>query len=95
MVTRIGVRELRQSASEHLRTVAAGDEVIVTDRGQPVARLVGFSPLEAKLEAQLARAGLIPPSRSRRRFADAPRLSGPALSALVDEDRTDRSLLGS
>lgn len=37
---RIGIRELRQYASEFLRRVAKGESFEVTDRGRPVARLV-------------------------------------------------------
>lgn len=36
----IGVRELRQHASKYLEEVAAGQSIEITDRGQPVARLV-------------------------------------------------------
>lgn len=36
---RVGVRELRQRASELLRRVAAGETIEVTDRGRPVAVL--------------------------------------------------------
>lgn len=35
----IGVRELRQRASEYLRLVERGETVQVTDRGRPVALL--------------------------------------------------------
>ncbi len=35
----IGVRELRQRASELLRRVEAGETIEVTDRGRPVALL--------------------------------------------------------
>jgi len=35
----IGVRELRQRASEFLRRVEAGETIEVTDRGRPVALL--------------------------------------------------------
>jgi prevent-host-death family protein len=38
----VGVRELRQRASELLRRVATGETIEVTDRGRPVALL---SPL--------------------------------------------------
>jgi len=37
---RVGVRDLRQRASEILRRVAAGETFEVTDRGRPVALLV-------------------------------------------------------
>ena len=38
-MTSVGVRELRQRASELLRRVAAGETIEVTDRGRPVALL--------------------------------------------------------
>lgn len=41
---RIGIRELRQRASAILRRVAAGETFEVTDRGRPVALLVGVAP---------------------------------------------------
>jgi len=40
----VGVRELRQRASELLRRVEAGETIEITDRGRPVAML---SPLPA------------------------------------------------
>lgn len=39
----IGVRELKAKLSEFLGRVEAGESLIVTDRGRPVARLVPFS----------------------------------------------------
>ena len=38
-MTRVGVRELRQRASELLRRVERGETIEVTDRGRPVALL--------------------------------------------------------
>lgn len=51
----IGIRELRQQASRHLRAVQAGETIQVTDRGKPVAMIVPVKPQEdvlARLEAQ-------------------------------------------
>ncbi len=45
----VGVRELRQRASELLRLVAGGETIQVTDRGRPVAVLAPLpagSPME-------------------------------------------------
>jgi prevent-host-death family protein len=36
---RVGIRELRQQASELLRRVAGGETIEITDRGRPVALL--------------------------------------------------------
>ena len=40
----IGVRELRRDASRWLARVRAGETVVVTDRGRPIAKMV---PLQA------------------------------------------------
>lgn len=40
----MGLRELRQQASELLRRVEAGEEVTITVAGRPSARLVAVTP---------------------------------------------------
>lgn len=47
-MTSVGVRELRQRASELLRLVEGGERVEITDRGRPVAMLTPMpeDPLE-------------------------------------------------
>ncbi len=48
-MTSVGVRELRQRASELLRRVESGETIEITDRGRPVAVLSPLpqgSPLE-------------------------------------------------
>lgn len=36
----VGIRELRDHLSRYLERVQAGEELTVTDRGRPIARLV-------------------------------------------------------
>src|SRR4249920_863281 len=43
-----GIREARQSLSVLLEDVRKGHEIVITDRGKPVARLVPPLPLSAK-----------------------------------------------
>ena len=38
-MARIGIRELRQNASEYVRRAGKGEVIEVTDRGRPVAQL--------------------------------------------------------
>ncbi|MGH3425250.1 MAG: type II toxin-antitoxin system Phd/YefM family antitoxin [Nocardioidaceae bacterium] len=40
----VGVRELRQQASELVRRVQAGEEITITVAGRPSARLVAAAP---------------------------------------------------
>lgn len=63
-MTSVGVRELRQRASELLRLVEAGETIEVTDRGRPVAVLAplpdrgGLTRLRAAGEVSAASAEL-------------------------------------
>jgi len=60
---RIGVRELRQNASQYLAQVAAnGEPIEITDRGRPVARLV---PIAADEWANMIAAGEVIPADPR------------------------------
>lgn len=57
----VSVSELKAKLSEHLRRVKAGETVLVTERGRPVAQLSPPPPIEeedAELQ-ELAAAGLI------------------------------------
>ena len=40
----VGIRELRQRASELLRLVQAGETIEITDRGRPIALLAPLPP---------------------------------------------------
>lgn len=55
----VGVRELKARLSEYLRKVRAGETILITDRGQPVGRIVpADQPLEARLQAMIEAGGL-------------------------------------
>ncbi|MFT4137333.1 type II toxin-antitoxin system Phd/YefM family antitoxin [Microbacterium sp.] len=54
----VGIRALKQNASEVVARAAAGESITVTDRGRPVARL---TPLEQTTVARLTAAGLARP----------------------------------
>lgn len=73
-----GIREVRQNLSSLLREVRKGREIVITDRGEPVARLMPPA-------ADLARP--FPDLASFRRAL--PRLE-PPLSSTIAEDRADR-----
>jgi prevent-host-death family protein len=81
----VGVRALHDHLSEHLERVQDGMEVLVTRRGQPVARL---SPVgEGDPLQDLVRRGLLtPPSRQRTARRARVKASGP-VSELVAEQR--------
>jgi prevent-host-death family protein len=61
----VAVSELRAHLSEYLDRARAGDEVVITDRGIPVARLLGLTAT-ATLE-RLAADGIIGRATAPRR----------------------------
>jgi len=62
-MTTVGVRELRQRASELLRRVEAGETIAVTDHGRPVAMLAPL-PEGDPLERLRASGEAVPAARS-------------------------------
>ena len=58
-MTSVGIRELRQRASELLRLVEAGETVEITDRGRPVAVLAPL-PQAGPLDRMLAAGDAVP-----------------------------------
>lgn len=51
---RIGIRELRQDLSRHLRRVRAGERLIVTERGRPMAVLAPWADERDILDSLVA-----------------------------------------
>ena len=60
---KIGIRELEAHLSEYVRKAAAGEQVLVTDRGRPIARLEGLGGA-SMVEEGIAEGWTTPPARS-------------------------------
>lgn len=62
---RLGLREANQKFAQAIRAVRAGQEVVLTDRGEPVAviRRIGGDDEAARLEAMTATGLVIPAER--------------------------------
>jgi prevent-host-death family protein len=89
---KVGVRELRQNLSVHLRKVKAGQVLEVTERGVPVAQLAPLPRPDDPL-ARLEAAGIII-ERATKRLEDLPRPirlgRGASISKILEELREDR-----
>ncbi|MFA5788111.1 MAG: type II toxin-antitoxin system prevent-host-death family antitoxin [Actinomycetota bacterium] len=91
------VAELKARLSSYLKAVKSGGEVIVTERGKPIARLVPFTGPEANASrvAELVRAGMLRQGTGRlpRSFWTLPRPKDPrgrGLAYLLEERAEDR-----
>ncbi|UZN02800.1 type II toxin-antitoxin system Phd/YefM family antitoxin [Cellulomonas sp. S1-8] len=74
----VAVSALRAELRQWIETARAGQDVVVTERGVPVARLVGIG--SADLVAQLERDGLLTPAAAERPAAEPDRAAHPARS---------------
>lgn len=84
----VGVRELKSHLSSYLARVQAGEDVVVTERGRPIARLTTIDPgtdrLAALIKSGAVRASTEPRSLPIRRA----RLRGEGeIAQLVAEQR--------
>ena len=87
----VGVRDLKASLSGFLRRVRAGETLIVTDHGEPIARITPMG-LPPGLE-RLVREGRMTWSGRKPEIVEPPlRLRGPGLSAseMVIQMRQER-----
>lgn len=71
MPARVGVRELRQNLSVYLDRVKAGETLVVTEHGEPVARL-GPPPSTVSIIDQMIADGRITPATRDHRKATMP-----------------------
>jgi prevent-host-death family protein len=81
----VGVRELRNHLSRYLNRVRDGDEVVVTDRGRAIARVVPVDG-ERALDRLIAE-GVVTPARQPKRRAAKPIETKGTVSDLVDQQR--------
>jgi prevent-host-death family protein len=95
----VSVAELKARLSEFLAVVRGGEDVVVTDRGRPVARLTALTTLAGDADprlTELVRTGTVRPPR-RRREDTAPLIrpavddpGGRLLTALLEEREQGR-----
>ncbi len=82
----VGIRDLRDHLSRYIEAVRTGDELIVTDHGTAVARIVPL--VETRRIDQLIAEGVVSPAASRARHRPRQRAKATAsVSELVADQR--------
>ena len=81
----VGVRELKAKLSDYLGRAARGEEVIVTDRGRPIARLTSYAA-DASFERGVEE-GWIEPARRTTLAPAARHRSARSVLDILDDDR--------
>lgn len=89
---RVGIRELRQNASEYVRRAASGEVIEVTDRGRPVARLSPLPRAGSVLDQLIADGKATVPRGDLLALGPPPppTKGGRPLSQIVEELRSER-----
>lgn len=86
MVVKVGVRQLRENLSSYLDRVEDGAELLVTERGRVVARVLPPETNE-QIRERLFRQGTLTPARRPKQPIDVSKLPklppGPTLSDIV------------
>jgi len=83
---KVGIRELKDQLSRYLSAVRSGSEIIVTDHGRPVARIVPVGERAGVIDELVARGEAVAPRRSARRQPAPIRTRG-SVSDLVARQR--------
>jgi prevent-host-death family protein len=91
MVT-AGIKELKNQLSRYIAIVKKGDDVLITERGRVIARVVKEdsrrSSLRMALQTLVLKGQVVLPTREINRRVPAPvKLPGKAVSEMVLEDR--------
>jgi prevent-host-death family protein len=96
-VTKVGVARLKAQLSRYLEYAKRGHDVVVTERGRPIAKLVALGRLEdvdTRLQ-RLIRTGVVIPGTGRirpslRKPPRGPRVGDGVLKALLEEREESR-----
>jgi prevent-host-death family protein len=87
-----GIKDTKNNLSRYLSRVKAGEEVVITERGKPVARLVkeeaGKQSIQAALAPLIKKGLIVLPSRELiKRSLVRVKAPGKLVSEMVIEDR--------
>jgi len=88
-MSQVGVRELKNQLSRYLKRVQEGEEIIVTEHGRSVARLLPMITSDLKKDLEpLVEEGTVRWSGGKPRGAShRPVIQGRSLSEMVIEER--------
>lgn len=80
----VGITELRANLAEWIRRAGEGEDVVITDRGAPVAQLVPPTRDTMRLHQLIADGVLIPAERPKDSLPKPPNVTLPAGESLSD-----------
>lgn len=90
----VQIAQLKARLSRYLRAVKSGEDILITDRGRPVARLEPVRSVESS-QRELVEAGLVRPARKKPPASfwsrlPLPELKGAGVLQALLEERNER-----
>jgi prevent-host-death family protein len=85
-MTEVGIRELRNRLSQYLERIQAGEEVVITDRGRAVARMVPLTG-ERTIDRLIREGKVIPAKRRERTLPKRIKAKGSVSDLVADQRR--------
>ena len=87
-----GIKELKNNLSRYLALVKKGEDILITERGKTIARIIREDQRRQSVRDSLlpliSKGVLVPPSRElEREFTEPLQVVGQAVSDMVIEDR--------
>jgi prevent-host-death family protein len=90
----VGIKEIKDNLSRYLSSVKQGEEVVITERGRPIARIIKEGPTKKSIRSalsQLVQQGSITLPSTTTDWGTTPSptvtLNGKPISDMVVEDR--------
>ena len=94
MMKSVGLREINQAFSRYMKIVKAGEDVLITERGRPIAvirPLASETDMDARIRLLEADGLLSPPQKKGQPQNHPPiSLSGQGIAQTISEMRDER-----
>lgn len=87
MTVTVGVRELRENLRAYLQRVKAGEDVIITERGRPIARLTHTGAARDRFEELVAAGVITPARRPKGKLPEPVEVAGSVTEILLEQRR--------
>jgi len=86
----VGIREAKANLSKYLKLVKGGREVVLTERGRPICKIVPLDKEELSLDERIKRledAGMLEPAEKLSTYSPPVQIAGKSAQEYLREDR--------
>jgi|APSaa5957512576_1039674.scaffolds.fasta_scaffold292347_1 prevent-host-death family protein len=90
MSAQVGIRDAKMNLSKYLKLVKEGQEVILTERGHPIGKIVPIKKTELSLKDRIRRleeSGILEPEKKLSGISPPIPINGKSAQEYLQEDR--------